>query len=57
MTSSKETLEAVVGNEAWLEEHGVLIDQEKRLVLHSWKTEGKSVVLLAIRIAIGSGSE
>jgi Cu+-exporting ATPase len=49
LTSSEETLEAIVGNEAWLDEHGVLIEQGKRLILHSWKSQGKSVVLLAIR--------
>jgi P-type Cu+ transporter len=49
VTPSYETLDAVMGNEAWLDSHSVLIEQEKRLTLHSWKAEGKSVVLLALR--------
>jgi cation transport ATPase len=49
LTSCEGMLEAIVGSEAWLDEHSVLIEQEKRLILHSWKAQGKSVVLLAIR--------
>jgi Cu+-exporting ATPase len=39
---------AVIGNEAWLEEHGVLVDGVIGQKLETWKSEAKSVVLLAI---------
>jgi P-type Cu+ transporter len=32
-----------------LGEHDVLIEREKQFILHSWKAQDKSVVLLAIR--------
>ena len=40
---------AIIGNEAWIAEHGVDIPVEFADRLESWKTEGKSVVLLAVR--------
>jgi P-type E1-E2 ATPase len=55
VTQSSETLDAVMGNEAWLDSHSVLIEQEKRVTLHSWKAEGKSVVLLALRTTGAAG--
>jgi Cu+-exporting ATPase len=56
LTSSGETLGAIIGNEAWLDEHGVLFEQEKRLILHSWKEQGKSIVLVAIRNTAGAAT-
>ncbi|KAI0774139.1 heavy metal translocatin [Fomes fomentarius] len=39
---------AVIGNEAWMEEHGAQVDGRVSEMLHSWKSEGKSVVILAV---------
>jgi P-type Cu+ transporter len=38
-----------VGNEAWMAEHGAEVPTEFVDRLESWKSEGKSVVLLAVR--------
>ncbi|KAI0663284.1 heavy metal translocatin [Cubamyces menziesii] len=38
---------AIIGNEAWMEAHRCPIDGRLSELLHSWKGEGKSVVLLA----------
>jgi cation transport ATPase len=40
---------AIIGNEAWLEDHGVTVDGVVGLQLGTWKSEAKSVILLAIR--------
>jgi P-type Cu+ transporter len=40
---------AVIGNEAWVVEHGVDVPVEISGRLESWKSESKSVVLLAVR--------
>ncbi len=40
---------AIVGNEAWMAEYGVEVPAELSGRLESWKLEGKSVVLLAVR--------
>ncbi|KAH7929427.1 heavy metal translocatin [Leucogyrophana mollusca] len=39
---------AIIGNEAWLSEHGVSIGADVASYLERWKTEAKSVILLAI---------
>ncbi|KAF8175778.1 HAD-like domain-containing protein [Pholiota molesta] len=39
---------AIIGNEAWLEEHGCTLDGVVDRRLGTWKSEAKSVVLLAI---------
>ncbi|EKM59187.1 uncharacterized protein PHACADRAFT_249459 [Phanerochaete carnosa HHB-10118-sp] len=41
--------EAVIGNEAWMAEHGVAVDGRVDARLGAWKAEGNSVVLLALR--------
>ncbi|KAJ3018225.1 hypothetical protein NUW54_g392 [Trametes sanguinea] len=38
---------AIIGNEAWMEEHQACVDGRLADLLHTWKDEGKSVVLLA----------
>ncbi|KAI9066790.1 heavy metal translocatin [Trametes sanguinea] len=38
---------AIIGNEAWMEEHQARVDGRLADLLHTWKNEGKSVVLLA----------
>ncbi|KAI0268210.1 Cu-transporting P-type ATPase [Gloeopeniophorella convolvens] len=40
---------AIIGNEAWMSEHHAKVPAEFTNRLESWKSEGKSVVLLAIR--------
>ncbi|KAI0068680.1 heavy metal translocatin [Artomyces pyxidatus] len=40
---------AIIGNEKWMEEHGAAVDADWGARLEAWKSEGKSVVLLAIR--------
>lgn len=39
---------ALVGNEAWMREHGVVLDSPTATKLAKWTTEAKSIVLLAI---------
>jgi Cu+-exporting ATPase len=41
--------EAIVGNERFMEEHGVVGLPEHLELLESWKKDGKSVILLAMR--------
>ncbi|KAH9900012.1 heavy metal translocatin [Cubamyces lactineus] len=38
---------AIIGNEAWMEEHRCVVDGRLSELLYSWKSQGKSVVLLA----------
>ena len=40
---------AIIGNEAWMLEHGARVPIEFAGRLETWKSEGKSVVLLAVR--------
>ena len=40
---------AIIGNETWLEENGGIVDGLAGQRLGIWKSEGKSIVLLAIR--------
>ncbi|KAI0775940.1 heavy metal translocatin [Trametes elegans] len=40
---------AIIGNEAWMEANACRVDGRLSDILHSWKSEGKSVVLLAVR--------
>ncbi|KAH9983049.1 Cu-transporting P-type ATPase [Russula compacta] len=47
---------AIIGNEAWMAEHGVSVPIEFANRLESWKSEGKSVVLLAVRQDDASGA-
>lgn len=39
---------AIIGNEAWMTAHSCLISDEVKGNLEVWKTEGKSVVILAL---------
>lgn len=39
---------AVIGNEAWMEQHGAEVDGRVSEMLYTWKSEGKSVVILAL---------
>ncbi|KAH7903511.1 heavy metal translocatin [Hygrophoropsis aurantiaca] len=39
---------AIIGNEAWLTEHGVVLNADVIPRLQQWKSEAKSVVLMAI---------
>ncbi|KAI0702855.1 heavy metal translocatin [Cytidiella melzeri] len=40
--------QAIIGNEAWLNEHGVELNEQLETRLAGWRTEGNSVVLLAL---------
>ncbi|EMD40876.1 hypothetical protein CERSUDRAFT_111457 [Gelatoporia subvermispora B] len=40
---------AIIGNEAWMESHGCVLDGRISAKLDVWKTEAKSVVLLAVQ--------
>jgi Cu+-exporting ATPase len=46
----------IIGNEAWMIEHGIGVPVELADRLESWKSEGKSVVLLAVRQDDTSGA-
>lgn len=46
----------IIGNEAWMVEHGVDVPVEVADRLESWKLESKSVVLLAVRQDDTSGA-
>ena len=39
---------ALIGNEAWAREHGVILDSQTTSKLTKWTTEAKSIVLVAI---------
>lgn len=39
---------ALIGNEAWMREHGIILDSQVTATLAKWRTEAKSTVLLAI---------
>ncbi|KAG6378567.1 HAD-like domain-containing protein [Boletus reticuloceps] len=39
---------ALIGNEDWMKEHGVILDNETTSRLAEWTTEAKSIVLVAI---------
>ena len=54
VVGSDVSYEAVIGNEAWLDEHGAKLDDTTRVALSGWKNQGKSVVLLALRSVKGS---
>lgn len=49
--------EAIIGNEAWLDSHGVTVDGTMDARLSAWKAEGNSVVLLAMSRATDSGMQ
>ncbi|KAM5540378.1 hypothetical protein V8D89_005836 [Ganoderma adspersum] len=46
----------VIGNEAWMEHHHAKVDGRISELLHLWKSAGKSVVLLAIRLELSSST-
>lgn len=41
--------QAIIGNEAWMDEHNAAVDPKASAQLAIWKSEGKSVVLLAVQ--------
>jgi len=40
---------AILGNERWMEEHGVVLSKENLTHVQNWKLEGKSIVLMAVK--------
>ncbi|EPS44375.1 hypothetical protein H072_1646 [Dactylellina haptotyla CBS 200.50] len=49
-------IEAYIGNEAFMHEKGVTMPESTRTTLEKWKTEAKSVILLAARTLSNTGS-
>jgi len=49
--------EAIIGNEAWLAEHGAFLDERQASTITRWKCEAKSVVLLALNVISPSGND
>lgn len=41
---------AIIGNEKWIEEHGASISVEHEGSLQEWKSEGKSIIVFAVRV-------
>ena len=48
---------AVIGNEAWMEEHRAAVDGRLAALLQAWKSEGKSVVLMAVSSTAAGADE
>ncbi|KAK9315241.1 hypothetical protein V1524DRAFT_430424 [Lipomyces starkeyi] len=48
-TRDDDILEAIIGNEKWMAENGALLTEDESEAMRSWKEEGKSVILLAVR--------
>jgi P-type Cu+ transporter len=42
-------VEGIIGNEAWMSEHEAVYPEETSSLLDTWKSQGKSVVLMALR--------
>ena len=49
MKVKDETIQAIIGNEFWMKEHKVVYPDLSSDHLETWKSEGKSVVIMAIR--------
>ncbi|KAK9240244.1 hypothetical protein V1525DRAFT_370438 [Lipomyces kononenkoae] len=42
-------LEAIIGNEKWMTENGAVLTSDESAAMRTWKEQGKSVILLAVR--------
>lgn len=40
---------AIIGNELWMEEHDAIFPPSSSALLETWKSQGKSIVIMAIR--------
>lgn len=49
-----ESISAIIGNESWLNEHGAIFPPNSTSLLDSWKSQGKSVVIVAVRSVASS---
>ena len=49
MKMDKEVIEGIIGNEEWMEEHDALYPSNSSQLLERWKSQGKSVVVMATR--------
>jgi len=47
MKVNNESISAIIGNEAWMEEHNAIYPPNTTKSLNDWKCQGKSVVLMA----------
>ncbi|KAK9468989.1 hypothetical protein V1512DRAFT_285193 [Lipomyces arxii] len=48
-TGDEDIVEAIIGNEKWMDEHGAELSMGEAKAMNSWKQQGKSVILLAVR--------
>ncbi|KAJ8102971.1 hypothetical protein POJ06DRAFT_299255 [Lipomyces tetrasporus] len=48
-TRDDDIVEAIIGNEKWMAENGALLTDDESESMRSWKEQGKSVILLAVR--------
>jgi P-type Cu+ transporter len=55
-TKTSMEFEAIIGNEAWLAEYGAFLDEDQTSTLNGWKSEAKSIVLLAHNVT-SSGND
>ncbi|KAJ7498944.1 E1-E2 ATPase-domain-containing protein [Mycena latifolia] len=49
------TCTAIIGSQAFMEKHGVVLDESTSEVIQTWKAEAKSVVFLAVSDGADSG--
>ena len=49
MRVDKQHISAIIGNEEWMEEHDALYPSNSPALLDRWKSQGKSVVIMASR--------
>ena len=49
MKVNGESISAIIGNEPWMEEHDAIYPSNSSVVLDEWKSQGKSVVIMATR--------
>ncbi|KAK9342673.1 hypothetical protein V1522DRAFT_415410 [Lipomyces starkeyi] len=48
-SQNNDIVEAVIGNEKWMDDNGAKLTDEEVRTMNSWKQQGKSVILLAVR--------
>lgn len=49
MTIDGDNIEAIIGNEMWMQDHEAILPSTSSPLLGEWKSQGKSVVVMAIR--------
>ncbi|KAK4444681.1 E1-E2 ATPase-domain-containing protein [Podospora aff. communis PSN243] len=56
-SSPSEAFEIIVGNEPFMQDHSVVIAETASAILQKWKSEAKSIALVATKPTGGSGSD